>query len=238
MFRCERVSRVYRSSPKEPGFKALDGLDLHIGKGEFAAVVGPSGCGKSTLLHMLGALDRPSSGTCRIDGSDTQGLSDSELSALRGAKVGFVFQAFHLLPRVTTVENVCLPMAYAGVPHGERIARARRLLETVGLGSKLRSTPLELSGGERQRVAIARALANDPPALLADEPTGNLDTKTGKEIMAILDGLSSEGRTVIVVTHDPNVAAHARRIVHIEDGRVAREERRWRRWQTQPSANH
>ena len=220
MFRCETMSRVYRASPDEPGYRALDGLDLHVRKGEFVAVVGPSGCGKSTLLHLLGALDRPTSGLCRIDGRPTNGLSDAELSALRGAKIGFVFQAFNLLPRLSSVDNVCLPMTYAGMPRTERRERARRLLESVGLSAKLKSTPLELSGGERQRVAIARALANDPPALLADEPTGNLDTHTGHGVLELFERLHREGKTIVLVTHDTGIAARAQRIIRIQDGKI------------------
>jgi putative ABC transport system ATP-binding protein len=220
MFSCRNLVKDYRTNLTEPAFRALDGIDLEIREGEFVAVTGPSGCGKSTLLHLLGALDRPTAGSCRIDGRETRSLSDSALSALRREKIGFVFQSFHLLPRLSALDNVCLPMVYARVPRRERIERARRLLDEIGLAGRGRSTPLELSGGERQRVAIARALANEPAALLADEPTGNLDTHTGQGILELFGRLNDAGRTVVLVTHDPGIARRAGRVVRLKDGRV------------------
>jgi len=220
MFFCKALTKVYRESPAQAGFTALDGVDLELGRGEFVAVVGPSGCGKSTLLHLLGALDRPTSGSCVVAGRETGQLSDTELSRLRRQEIGFVFQFFHLLPRLSAYDNVALPMVYAGLPRRERRERAQRLLEMVGLAGKGHSTPLELSGGERQRVAIARALANDPQAILADEPTGNLDTRTGHGITELFQRLYAEGRTVVVATHDASIASRAGRIVHLRDGRI------------------
>jgi len=196
----------------------LKGIDLFIEEGEFVAIMGPSGSGKSTLLHILGCLDRPSEGLYKLDGVEVQGLSDEELAKIRRHKVGFVFQNFYLLPRQSALENVELPMVYAEVPPKERRRRARELLERVGLGDRLHHKPSELSGGERQRVAIARALANGPKLLLADEPTGNLDTKTGREILKLFKELWREGATIILVTHDPEVAAEAERLVRIRDG--------------------
>ena len=198
----------------------LKGIDVFVEEGEFVAIMGPSGSGKSTLLHILGCLDRPSEGVYRLDGEEVQALSDEELAKIRRHKVGFVFQNFYLLPRVSALENVELPMAYAGVPPRERRRRARELLERVGLGDRLHHKPNELSGGERQRVAIARALANRPKLLLADEPTGNLDTKTGREILGLFKELWREGVTVVLVTHDPEVAAEAQRVIRIRDGLI------------------
>jgi putative ABC transport system ATP-binding protein len=207
--------------------RALAGVSLAIERGEYVAIMGPSGSGKSTLMHILGCLDSPTSGRYVLDGKEVGSLSGPALARVRGKEIGFVFQNFNLLPRIDLLSNVALPLVYHGSISGaERTRRARTHLERIGLGERLRHRPNELSGGERQRAAIARALVNEPSIVLADEPTGNLDTRTGKEIMAILDGLSDEGRTVILVTHDPNIAAHARRIIHIEDGRIAREERR------------
>jgi ABC-type lipoprotein export system ATPase subunit len=205
-------------------FPALRGIDLRVADKEFVAVMGPSGCGKSTLLSLLGLLDRPSGGIYRLNGRDASGLGDDERTLIRRDSIGFVFQAFNLLPRMSSQENVALPMAYAGVPRGERLQRASELLHKVGLGSKLRRTPLELSGGERQRVCIARALANSPLVLLADEPTGNLDSRTAGEILDLFELLHGEGRTMVVVTHDRAVAGRAARVLHMADGKVTREE--------------
>jgi putative ABC transport system ATP-binding protein len=205
--------------------RALRGLDLDIGEGETVAIMGPSGSGKSTLMHILGALDTPTQGTATIGGADLQRLKESQLVTLRGKKVGFVFQTFNLIQTLSALQNVELPMIFQGLPRSERIHRAKDLLARVGLADRVRHKPSELSGGERQRVAVARALANDPEIILADEPTGNLDTESGSAILALLKGLSErDGKTVILVTHDPEAAEIADRVVRLRDGCVAREE--------------
>ena len=202
------------------GQPALNGVDLEIRRGEFIAITGPSGCGKSSLLHILGCLDRPTSGSYEFDGQETASLSDDALSRMRLARFGFVFQAFFLLPRLSALDNVCLPLVYAGLPRAERIERARKILERVGLQGKTHRPPTQLSGGESQRVAIARALANRPALLLADEPTGNLDSRTGREVFELFRELHADGMTVIVVTHDPNIAAQAERRLRMQDGKI------------------
>ena len=204
---------------------ALRGIDLCIGAGEFVAVMGPSGSGKTTLMEILGCLSRPSSGRYCLGGRDVQQIDPDGLAALRGAEIGFVFQSFNLLPRLSAVENAELPLAYRRVPRAERRRRAERALERVGLGARARHRPNELSGGERQRVAIARALVNEPSLVLADEPTGNLDTATGEEILDLLEGLHRGGTTLVVVTHDPDIGARAARCVSIRDGRIVADER-------------
>jgi putative ABC transport system ATP-binding protein len=202
--------------------RALRGVSVEIGEGEYLAIMGPSGSGKSTLMHILGCLDTPSSGSYLLDGSEVSGLTGRELARVRNKKIGFVFQNFNLLPRIDLVSNVALPLVYHGsMSKPERIAKAADQLERLGLSHRLKHRPNELSGGERQRAAIARALVNEPSILLADEPTGNLDQKTGREIMGILDELHKAGTTVALVTHDANVADHAHRIVRIEDGTIA-----------------
>ena len=202
--------------------RALRGVTVDIGEGEYLAIMGPSGSGKSTLMHILGCLDTPSSGSYLLDGSEVSDLTGRDLARVRNKKIGFVFQNFNLLPRVDLVSNVALPLVYHGsMSKTDRAARAAEQLEQLGLGHRLKHKPNELSGGERQRAAIARALVNDPAILLADEPTGNLDQKTGREIMGILDELHTGGTTVALVTHDANVADHANRIVRIEDGMIA-----------------
>lgn len=214
----ENIGKVY----------LLDGLSVpvlknvtfEVKKQEFVAIMGPSGSGKSTLLNLIGCLDRPSSGKIFIDSNDTSKLSDEELAKIRGRKVGFVFQTFNLIARLNALQNVELPMLYQEIPRLERTARAKFLLEQVGLGERLMHRPPQLSGGERQRVAIARALANDPALILADEPTGNLDTKAGEHVMGIFKKLHEQGRTIIIVTHDPNIAAHAEKLIKIEDGKI------------------
>jgi putative ABC transport system ATP-binding protein len=211
---CEDLLRRYGDD------EALRGVSFEIARGEFAAVMGPSGCGKSTLLAILGLLDRPTSGRYVLDGVDAGRLPDAERTRLRRERIGFVFQAYNLLPRLTALENVSLPMAYAGVPIAERDERARGLLARVGLEGKARRTPIELSGGERQRVGIARSLANRPALLLADEPTGNLDSKSSAEVIAFLKELHSEGLTILLVTHDAGVGAAAQRILRLKDGRL------------------
>ncbi|MBA3919277.1 MAG: macrolide ABC transporter ATP-binding protein [Gemmatimonas sp.] len=204
---------------------ALRGLSLSVAEGDYVAIVGPSGCGKSTLLNLLGALDRPSRGAVRVRGQDVAQLNDRAATDFRLRSVGFVFQRFHLLPMLTAAENVALPMAEAGVPARERLARAAELLTYVGLGGRTAHRPTQLSGGEQQRVAIARALANKPALMLADEPTGELDARTGAEIIALFEQLNRDGTTLVVVTHDEELAQAARRVVHMKDGAIVRDER-------------
>lgn len=204
---------------------ALRGLSLSVAEGDYVAIVGPSGCGKSTLLNLLGALDRPSRGAVRVRGQDVAQLNDRAATDFRLRSVGFVFQRFHLLPMLTAAENVALPMAEAGVSARERLARAAELLAYVGLGGRTAHRPTQLSGGEQQRVAIARALANKPALMLADEPTGELDARTGAEIIALFEQLNQDGTTLVVVTHDEELAQAARRVVHMKDGAIVRDER-------------
>lgn len=200
---------------------ALRGVSLRIDQGEYLAIVGPSGSGKSTLMHLLGCLDRPTTGSLRIGGREVADLDDAELAELRNRTIGFVFQSFQLLPRITATANVALPLVYRGTPRGERVDRARAALEKVGLGHRLDHRPNQLSGGEQQRVAIARALVAEPALLLADEPTGNLDTRSGNEVMAILESLNADqGVAVALVTHDHEVADRARRHIRIRDGLI------------------
>ena len=206
--------------------RALAGVSLTIEEGEFTAIMGPSGSGKSTLMNILGCLDRPTSGSYKLDGAEVATLGDDELAITRNKKIGFVFQNFNLLSRMSALNNVALPMVYAGIPNKERLERARKNLEMVGLGSRVHHKPNELSGGQRQRVAIARALVNEPSIILADEPTGNLDSKSGDEIMEIFCELNQQGRTVILVTHEPEIAAYTRRTVTFRDGLIVSDERR------------
>ena len=204
---------------------ALKSVDLTIGRGEFVAIMGPSGSGKSTLLNILGCLDRPTAGSYRIAGENTAELDLAALARLRNRRIGFCFQSFNLLPRATAVENVSLPLVYAGVPRRRRLELARAKLREVGLGERLEHRSTQLSGGQQQRVAIARALVTEPDILLADEPTGTLDSRTGKEVMALLARLHEDGRTIILVTHDANIAAHAQRTVRVRDGVVESDSR-------------
>ncbi len=212
------ITKTYRMG-REVVVQALRGVDLDVGRGELVAVVGPSGSGKSTLMNVLGCLDVPDSGSYRLAGTEVRTLSDDQLAAIRNRRIGFIFQTFNLLPRLNAVENVELPLVYGGDGH-ERRPRALRSLELVGLGDRIRHRPSELSGGQQQRVAIARALLNDPDLVLADEPTGNLDSRSSAEILAIFQRLNDEGRTVVMVTHEPDVAAHCKRIVRMRDGVV------------------
>lgn len=198
---------------------ALRGISLQIQPGEFVALMGPSGSGKSTLLHLFGALDRPTQGRVELNGTDLSTMSENSRADWRNRSVGFVFQMFNLVPTLTALENVELPMLFSGVSREARRARARGLLEKVGLGERLHHKPSELSGGEQQRVAIARALANDPQIILADEPTGNLDSESGRQILELLKQLSAEGKTILLVTHNPEAAAYAQRIIKLRDGR-------------------
>jgi len=199
---------------------ALKDVSLSINKGEYVALMGPSGSGKSTLMNILGCLDSPSSGTYRLNTIEVAKMTDDELARVRNKEIGFIFQTFNLLPRLTSLENVALPMVYAGMNSKDRTARAEQVMEMVGLKDRMTHKPNELSGGQRQRVAIARALVNNPSIILADEPTGNLDTKTSYEIMAIMEEISSQGNTVIIVTHEEDIAKHARRILRLRDGLI------------------
>jgi len=221
---ASNVSRVF---PMAAGpVAALRDVSIGIAEGEYLGVVGPSGCGKSTLLHVLGCVDVPTTGLIKFQGRDVSGLSDADRSRLRLREIGFVFQRFFLLPMLTAFENVELPQAEAGVARTERRARARELLDFVGLGRRADHRPSELSGGEMQRVAIARALANRPRLLLADEPTGELDQATGEQIISLLDRLHADGTSVVVVTHDPAVASRARRLITMRDGRIVEDSTR------------
>lgn len=198
----------------------LKGIDLEIKKGEYIALMGPSGSGKSTLMNILGCLDTPTSGSYVLNGKDVSELTDNELAEIRNKEIGFIFQTFNLLPRTTALDNVALPMIYAGYSKSERRARATKVLQEVNLGDRMDFQPNQLSGGQRQRVAIARALVNKPSIILADEPTGNLDSKTSEEIMNLLEEIHKKGNTIIVVTHEEEIAAHAHRIIRLRDGMV------------------
>jgi putative ABC transport system ATP-binding protein len=202
---------------------ALRGVSIHIESGEYVAIMGPSGSGKSTLMNLIGCLDTPSKGSYLLNGKQVSEMNDNELARIRNEEIGFVFQTFNLLPRATALHNVELPLIYAGVPAKDRQERAKDALKKVELEERMMHKPNELSGGQRQRVAIARALVNNPSILLADEPTGNLDSKTGVEIMALFDKLHAGGNTIVLVTHEADIAAHAHRVVHIRDGQVERD---------------
>ncbi len=215
------IKKIYQVGGQEVA--ALAGIDLNIAKGEFAALMGPSGSGKSTLMNILGCLDRPTVGSYKLDGQEVATLSDDELAVTRNRRIGFVFQNFNLLSRISAADNVALPLVYAGVGRKEREEKAKKILDAVGLGDRAEHQPNELSGGQRQRVAIARALVNDPHIIMADEPTGNLDTKSTKEIMEIFEGLHQEGRTIILVTHEPDIAACASRQLLVRDGLITRD---------------
>ena len=220
--RLHGIRKLYRIGGET--LAALDGIDLDIRRGEFAALMGPSGSGKSTLMNILGCLDRPSAGSYLLDGAEVAGLSDDALAATRNKKIGFVFQNFNLLPRISALDNVALPLVYAGVGRRERTERAQEMLVAVGLSDRGAHLPNELSGGQRQRVAIARALVNDPHIIMADEPTGNLDTKSTQEIMDIFERMHEKGHTIILVTHEPEIAVRASRQLLVRDGRIMRDE--------------
>ncbi len=218
MIRTESLTKLYPLSGRTVA--ALDGISLHIAPGEYAAIVGPSGSGKSTLMHILGCLDTPTAGRYLLRGQDVSALDGPGLARVRGQEIGFVFQGFQLLPRLNAEENVALPLLLCGVPQAKRLRMARNLLEQVGMGQRLRHTPAQLSGGQQQRVAIARALVRNPPLLLADEPTGNLDAQSTAEVLALLDTLHQAGHTIVLITHDSVVARRARRQIAIASGRI------------------
>ena len=205
--------------------QALRGVDLAIGRNEYVALTGPSGSGKSTLMNLLGCLDTPTEGRYVLNGRDVAGMNDDELAQVRNREIGFVFQSFHLLPRQTVLQNVMQPLVYRGLPRAERVRRATEALTKVGLGNRLDHRPNQLSGGQRQRVAVARALVGEPSLLLADEPTGNLDSQTSADIMALFDALHAQGQTVVVVTHEPDIAAHCHRVLRVFDGRIVEDVR-------------
>jgi putative ABC transport system ATP-binding protein len=221
IFELRGVSKVYCMKGVET--HALRGVNLSVKKGEYAAIIGPSGCGKSTLMHIMGCLDSPTSGKVILEGRDVSEMDDDELARIRREKIGFVFQAYNLIPGLTAAENISLPMRFNGIGRGDARRRAHELLKKVGLGDRLNHKPSEMSGGEQQRVAIARALVNDPDVIMGDEPTGNLDSKTSEEIMDVIEDLHDKtGKTVIIVTHDRSVARRASRKIKMLDGKVAK----------------
>ena len=215
----KHISKIYQTEAVET--IALDDVSFTINQGEFVAIMGPSGSGKSTLMHILGALDLPTKGTYLLDGEEVSQLTDDELSDIRNRKIGFIFQAFNLLPRTSSLKNVMLPMAYAGLPRNEQLSTATKYLEMVGLGHRLHHTSSQLSGGQQQRVAIARALVMNPAMLLADEPTGNIASSQAEEVMGIFQDLNNKGNTIVMITHEPDIAEHARRIITIKDGKIS-----------------
>ncbi|MCC6963240.1 MAG: ABC transporter ATP-binding protein [candidate division Zixibacteria bacterium] len=221
LIETENLWKTYKMGSEE--LHALQGVNLSVVKGEYLAIMGPSGSGKSTLMNLIGCLDTPSQGSYRLNGKEVAKMNDDELAMIRNREIGFVFQTFNLLPRATALHNVELPLIYNGTDSRTRIDRAKRALEMVDLGDRMMHKPNELSGGQRQRVAIARALVNQPSIILADEPTGNLDSKTGEEIMGLFARLHIEGNTIIVVTHEPDIALHANRVIYIRDGNIEKE---------------
>ncbi len=224
MIKLEHIFKIYQLG--ENKVYALNDVSLHVAEHEFLSIIGPSGSGKSTLMNMLGCLDVPNSGKYILDGEDVSKKNDDELAYIRNNKIGFVFQGFNLIQKLTAIENVELPLIYLNVPAKERKERAKEALESVGLGERIHHTPTELSGGQQQRVAIARALITNPPIILADEPTGNLDSKAGKEVMQIFKELHKKGNTIILITHDSDVAKQASRMVRIQDGKIYEEARK------------
>lgn len=212
------ISKVYQTG--EVSNKALLNINLSVKKGDFIAIIGASGSGKSTLMNIIGLLDSPTEGRLELEGRDVSRLDEDSLASLRNQKIGFVFQSFNLLPRTSSLDNVALPLIYAKVPRDQRLERAKKALEEVGLWDKLDSLPNQLSGGQQQRVAIARALINNPEIILADEPTGNLDSKSSQDIIRIISALNRKGATIIIITHEPDIAKHAKKRIHIKDGRI------------------
>lgn len=223
MIKVSKLSKIY--SIGEIKTIALDNVSFQIKEGEYVAIMGPSGSGKSTLMHILGILDMPTQGEYILDGQKVSNLTEDESAEVRNKKIGFIFQAFNLLPRTTAMQNVILPMRYANIPKVERFEKAKKFLEMVGLGNRLNHTTNQLSGGQQQRVAIARGLAMDPAILLADEPTGNIASAQAEEVMEIFEKLNKEGHTIIMITHEPDIAAHAKRIIHIRDGKIEKDEK-------------
>jgi len=221
MISISHVSKIYQTGDVET--KALDDVSFNIEKGEFVAIMGPSGSGKSTLMHIIGALDTPTQGTYILDGENVEKLTDDELADIRNRKIGFVFQFFNLLPRTSALKNVELPMIYGGIEKPERERIAKKYLDLVDLGNRLENAPNQLSGGQQQRVAIARSLVMNPAIILADEPTGNIATTQAEEIMAIFQKLNKEGHTIVMITHEPDIAEHAKRIIHIRDGKIVKD---------------
>jgi len=220
LIELRNVSKIYRLGGEE--IRALDNVSLDIGGGEFISIIGPSGSGKSTLMHIVGCLDSPTEGTIKLDGTEIQGATPRELARIRNQKIGFVFQFFNLLPKLTVLQNVELPMIYSGLPAKTRREHAMEALKMVGLDNRSKHRPMQISGGQQQRVAIARALVNNPKIVFADEPTGNLDSQTGERILELFHKLSSEGRTIALVTHDPEIAALTPRRIEIRDGKIAK----------------
>ncbi|HDN83359.1 MAG TPA: ABC transporter ATP-binding protein [Candidatus Altiarchaeales archaeon] len=218
VIRLENVWKIYKMGAEN--IYALKGISLSISKQEFVVIMGPSGSGKSTLMHIIGCLDVPTKGEVFLDGKNISQLSENELAMIRGKKIGFVFQTFNLMPSLTALENVMLPMMFQDIDKIEREKRAYKLLEMVGLADRVQHKPSQLSGGQQQRVAIARALANDPDIILADEPTGNLDSKAGEEVMSLLSKLKAKGKTIVVVTHNPELSVYADKLIHIKDGKI------------------
>lgn len=224
MISINHVSKIYKTEGLET--IALDDISFEIKKGEFVAIMGPSGSGKSTLMHILGALDLPTSGSYSLDGEEVSTLTDDDLADIRNRKIGFIFQAFNLLPRTTALKNVTLPMIYAGVPKEERLSRAIEFLTLVGLSDRMYHTSNQLSGGQQQRVAIARGLAMNPAILLADEPTGNIASAQAEEIMQIFQKLNATGHTIVMITHEPDIADYAKRVIHVRDGKIQQDHKK------------
>ncbi|PIV01182.1 macrolide ABC transporter ATP-binding protein [Candidatus Shapirobacteria bacterium CG03_land_8_20_14_0_80_39_12] len=218
IIQAKHLTKIYKTDTLET--VAVDDVSFRVEKGEFVAIMGPSGSGKSTLMHILGALDKPTSGEYILDEEKVEKLTDDELADIRNRKIGFVFQAFNLLPRTTTLKNVILPMIYAGIPREEREERAKKFLKMVGLEDRMNHTSNQISGGQQQRVAIARALVLNPSIILADEPTGNIASAQAEEIMAIFQKLNDEGHTIIMITHESDIAEHAKRVIHLKDGKI------------------
>ncbi len=233
MIQISHLSKIYKTGDVET--IALNNVSFEIKAGEFVAIMGPSGSGKSTLMHMIGALDTPTKGKYILDGEEVEKLSDDQLADIRNRKIGFVFQAFNLLPRRTALQNVMLPMTYAGIPKAERREKAKKFLEMVGLGDRLEHTSNQLSGGQMQRVAIARALVMNPSILLADEPTGNIASAQAAEVMHIFQKLNKEGHTIVMITHEQDIAEHANRILHIKDGEIVNDNKGHKQRKAKPN---